>query len=321
MTSVGGAYTTFSTLAPGTETETLTGLTANEGYDVRIVLDNGGEYGDVLLGSFRTSSGAISSLTLGTPTPSSVSLSWTNTDAVNAVRIQKKLDTASTYELVIDLPAGSTGYTLGGLIPETDYDVRVVLVDGGGNEIGSALLDSFTTDLAANQTQLDTPTGAQVFEGYNPVTAVNSPGTYGLQVTAVFGPPDLEVVFEEALETAVGSGLFGAYAEVASLPAVVGDVTRYIANAPNDGLLRSLRAFARASGFLDSDPTADLSADPWPETPTVPDPPSLTIGGMVPTHILSGESFTVPVRRQALFTVPIDNEGILLVDGVLEAVD
>jgi hypothetical protein len=284
----GGGYTTFSTLSPGTETETLTGLTPGTAYDVRIVLDDSGEYGDVLLGTFTTLGGAISSLTLGTPTPSSVALSWTNTDATHAVRIQKKLDTASVYELVIDLPAGSTGYTLTGLIPETDYDVRVVLVSDG-LELGSALLDSFTTDLAANQTQLDTPTGAAVFEGWNPAATppASSPGTYGLQVTAVFGPPDMEIVFKEALETAPGSGLFGSYSEVAQIPAVVGDFTRYIATAPNDGLLRSLQAFARASGFLDSDATAPLSADPWPATPTVP--PDDSGSGNIEPGIVNGD--------------------------------
>lgn len=42
---------------------------------------------------------------------------------------------------------------------------------------------------------------------------------------------------------------------------------------------------------------------------------------MVPTYIGPTETFTVPENRQALFTVPIDNEGILDIDGVLEEVD
>jgi hypothetical protein len=319
-TLVGGAWTTFATLPPGTETDDLTGLDPDTAYDVKIVLDNGGEYGDELLGQFHTLVGAISALVTGTPTSASVALSWTNTDSANLVRVQLKLDTESDYATVIDLPAGSTGYTLTGLVAETDYDVRVVLVNGGA-EIGTALTDSFLTDLAANQTTLDAPTNAAVFEGWNPVSGTAQPGMYGLQVIAVFGPPDMQIVFEEAVESAVGSGIPGTYANAAILPAVVGDVTRFTSTAPNDGKLRYLRAYAAATGYTDSATTTALEADPWPSTPTVPDAPSLTIGGMVPTHILSGESFTVPVRRQALFTVPIDNEGVLLVDGVLEAVD
>jgi hypothetical protein len=264
--------------------------------------------------------GSISTLVEGTVTSSSAAYTWTNTNTTSLVRVQLKLDAASDYSTVIDLPAGSTAYTFTGLTAEEIYDVRVILVQDG-TEVGSALTDSFTADLAANQTQLDAPTSAQVFGGWNAATGTASPGTYGLEVTAVFGPPDMQIVFEEATETAVGSGTPGAYSIVLTTPAVIGDVTRYQANAPNDSKLRYLRAYAEASGYDDSDPTSALSVDPWPDTPTVPDPPSLTIGGMVPTHILSGESFTVPVRRQALFTVAIDNEGILLVDGVLEAVD
>lgn len=43
--------------------------------------------------------------------------------------------------------------------------------------------------------------------------------------------------------------------------------------------------------------------------------------GMVPTFIAAGETFTVPTNRQALYAMPIDNEGILIVDGFLINVD
>lgn len=39
--------------------------------------------------------------------------------------------------------------------------------------------------------------------------------------------------------------------------------------------------------------------------------------GMVPYFIASDETFTVPLYKQALFTMTIDNEGILEVDGFL----
>lgn len=44
-------------------------------------------------------------------------------------------------------------------------------------------------------------------------------------------------------------------------------------------------------------------------------------GGFVPTFIASGETFTVPADRQALFAETIDNEGILDVVGSLIMVD
>lgn len=40
-------------------------------------------------------------------------------------------------------------------------------------------------------------------------------------------------------------------------------------------------------------------------------------GGMVPYLIPAGETFTVPVNKQGLFTVIIDVQGLLVVDGLL----
>jgi hypothetical protein len=135
-----------------------------------------------------------------------------------------------------------------------------------GVEIGSALLRSFTTASSGTMTTLDTPTDAAVFGGYNPVLGVAEPGTYGLQVVGVFGPPDMAIVFEEAVETGVGTGTPGAYGIVSIMAAVVGDVTRFIASAPNDGKLRWLRAYATATGYTDSSPTMPESVDPWGAT-------------------------------------------------------
>ena len=131
------------------------------------------------------------------------------------------------------------------------------------------------------------------------MSGVASPGTYGLQVTAVFGPPDLEIVFEEAVETAVGSGTPGAYSIVLTTPAVVGGVTRYQANAPNDGLLRYLRAYAEASGYLDSDPTTALSVDPWATAPTVPHG-SIDGSDMLAARSFGSRTDWTPLRATAL---------------------
>ena len=266
--------------------------------------------------------GSISSLTEGTVTSSSAAYSWTNTNTTSLVRVQIKLDAATDYSTVVDLPAGSTAYTFTGLTPEEDYDVRVVLVQDG-TEVGTALTDSFTADLAANQETLSTPTGATVFGGWNAALGVTEPGTYGLEVTAVFGPPDMQIVFEEATETAVGSGTPGAYSIVLTTPAVVDSPTRYQASAPNDSKLRYLRAYAEATGWLDSSTTTALSVDPWPDSPVVPPivtPPS-SVGGMLPYYIAPTQSFTVPEFYQAPQGMAIDIEGTLIVDGFLIEVD
>ncbi len=264
----GGGYTLFSTLPPGTETETLTGLTADTWYDVRVVLDNGGEYGDVLLGSFTTMVGAISALVVGTPTSDGVAISWTNTHPTAYVRVQYKLDTATDYQLYQLLPAGSVQLTLTGLTAGTAYDVRVQLVDlTVGTEIGAPLDGSFTTAASGSMVTLTTPTNPQGFGGVDPVSGLNSPGTFGLEVTAVFGPPHMQIVYEVAVETAVGSNTAGSYTAQAPVPAVVGSPTRYTATAPNDNLKRYLRAKATATGFTDSAYTAVVAVDPWPAVP------------------------------------------------------
>jgi hypothetical protein len=44
-------------------------------------------------------------------------------------------------------------------------------------------------------------------------------------------------------------------------------------------------------------------------------------GGFVPTYVLPGETFTVPENRQALYALPIVNDGVFIIDGNLVAVD
>lgn len=44
-------------------------------------------------------------------------------------------------------------------------------------------------------------------------------------------------------------------------------------------------------------------------------------GGFVPTYIAPTETFIVPANRQALYALPIDNEGIMVIDGFLIEVD
>lgn len=48
---------------------------------------------------------------------------------------------------------------------------------------------------------------------------------------------------------------------------------------------------------------------------------SSVTAGMVPYYIAPTETFTVPLYKQALFEMNIDNEGILVVDGFLIEVD
>lgn len=262
--------------------------------------------------------GSISSLVVGTITSSTAALSWTNTNTTSEVRIQLKLDTETDYIHIIDLPPGSTAYTLTGLTAETDYDVRIVLTQGG-TEVGTALTDSFTTDLVANQLQLETPLDPEVWGGFVRPSGAPSPGTYGLEVDAVFGPPDMQIVFEEAVETAGGSGTPGSYAIVLTTPALTGSPTRYQSNAPNDGKLRWLRAFARAASWTDSSATVALAVDPWPDVPETGTNAFLTPGvgllrlfGFSPDVVIAapGGSYTDEQAQDAVGGILVDSATI-----------
>ena len=55
---------------------------------------------------------------------------------------------------------------------------------------------------------------------------------------------------------------------------------------------------------------------------TIPGPPGIPgVNGMVPYYVAPNETFTVPIFKQALFSMNIDNEGILDVEGFLIEVD
>ena len=46
-----------------------------------------------------------------------------------------------------------------------------------------------------------------------------------------------------------------------------------------------------------------------------------TLSAFVPTYISPGETFTVPVNRQAAYALPIINDGVMIIDGNLVMVD
>jgi hypothetical protein len=71
--------------------------------------------------------------------------------------------------------------------------------------------------------------------------------------------------------------------------------------------------------IIDGDGSGGGSGDVIPGPPGVPGEDGEN--GMVPYHIFTGETFTVPIYKQALFSMNIDNEGTLEIDGFLIEVD
>lgn len=277
-TAVGGAYTTFATLAAGSFTDDLTGLTADTGYDVRVVLIDGSntEYGTVLTGQFVTRPPFLSGLNATNITTHGATLTWTNPNDTETVRVSYRQTGAPTWFAVADLLPGSIQYVLTGLLEDTDYDVKVALIGANGADLGngngdptSAPTDSFTT--LSSLPTLAAPLTPVAFAGVDPFTNQSDPGLFGMRVFAnPANPVPHDIVFEVARETAVGSGTAGAYVPVATVPAQVGGPTWLIQRAANDGRLRYMRALSRASGYNDSAYSAIVSILPWPTTPVPP---------------------------------------------------
>lgn len=310
-----GPYVDYgSPLAAGTESLTLVGLTSGKIYEVRLVLIDGAlvEYGDVLTGSFPTTGGLISGLGVSSVTASEAKLAWTNTDAARSVLIEIQADTDADFHAVIVLPPTSNRYRLTGLTPSTDYDVRVSLwiplappsllagVSVGNGANGPALTASFTT--LAVSVVLEFPLISSPFEAWDPQTAQRHDGRYGVRLQA--NPNNYHVVHDIivllATETAVGSGTPGAFVEQVPIAALAGIDLWFIADAPNDGKLRYMKALSRALGYTDSIETVEVSADPWPDTG--PTPP---VGGGIPnTHTLAATALASGAHSTGSFFLP-----------------
>src|SRR5207249_2318532 len=126
---------------------------------------------------------------------------------------------------------GSTRYRLSGLTPGTAYKASVQHRDAKTGDVSNPIDVAFTSD--AGSAALSAPTGAVGFsESIGGDWAPRLTGIYGLAVSATAFPSSVE--FQEAVETAIGAGTYGAYSSVATLPSVSGDFTVFARTAPND---------------------------------------------------------------------------------------
>jgi hypothetical protein len=209
-------------------------------------------------------SGDISALVVGTVTDTTIPLSWTNTDTSNPITVYISPDGLNQWVLVASLPAGSTQYTIVGLTPGTDYDIRVILAARG------TTLSADVTTTNSGLSTLPTPINASAFVGSDPNVPPGTPtGIYGMRAQALFVPSMM--IFEYAVETAVGSGIPDTFHEWTREPSVSGGLTTSQPNAAaNDGKLRYVRAKLRASGYNDSGYTVPIGIDPWLPGGTVP---------------------------------------------------
>jgi hypothetical protein len=185
-------------------------------------------------------------------------ITWTVGDADLPVRVRWKLTAATDYTHVIILPAGSDQYVIGGLVPGSAYTVEVAHLDlSPFSGAGTVATDTWTA--CGDVPVLNPP--------IDPLGFTNGAGTYGLEVTGTEFPSN--TVFEEAIETAVASGVYGSYAVVAS-PATTAGRIHFESFRANDGLTVSLRAKHTRSGWTDSAYTTPQIVDPWGDPDPVP---------------------------------------------------
>lgn len=311
------AYTVFSTLAAGSETENLTGLTTGRRYQIEIVLWDGvAEYGTPLTGIFSTSGGKITGpLVITSVAADGAKIAWGNTDASRQVRVEYRVQGTTPWLLWADLAAGTNRTRLSGsqFIPVTTYDVQVSLISPTGVSMGDgaggpSLTDDFTT--LAVSVQLEYPLIGGPFWDVNPYTRLPEPGVFGAKFHA--NPNNAtthDIIPLLAVETFIGSGVPGTFVEQAAIPAVSGMDLYFVANAANDGKKRYIKGISRAPNYTDSIETVEVEAIPWSNSPTPP------VGGGIPyTYTLTTAALTEDASEVGFFAIP-DNAEIYKVDS------
>jgi hypothetical protein len=206
-------------------------------------------------------------------------ITWTVGDADLPVRVRWKLTAATDYTNVVILPAGSVQYTIGGLVPGSAYTVEVAHLDlSPFSGAGTVATDTWTA--CGDVPVLNPP--------IDPLGFTNGAGTYGMEVTGTEFPSN--TVFEEAIETAVGSGVYGAYTVVAS-PATTAGRIHFESFRANDGLTVSLKAKHTRSGWTDSAYTTPVIVDPWGDPDPVPPGGGVGLESAVDTVPIWASSF------------------------------
>ena len=194
--------------------------------------------------------------------------------------------------LIAVLPPGTDHYLVQGVSGSHTYTIKTIDpaplagtstgVSTTGAPTGGVTLTA-PIDPAAFAGRQDSATGQIVIDG-----------TFGMEVTATALPSD--VVFEVAIETAVGSGTPGTYVPQATIPAVQTGRTRFSAVAPNDGKLRYLRAKSTRNGATSSPYSSPIvSVLPWSQVALPPGTPAvqLNVDGAGNVSITwAGDAFT-----------------------------
>lgn len=234
--------------------------------------------------------GDISSLVNGTLATDSIEVTWDSNNAVDLLAVYIKLASETAYRLDATLAPGSTRHTFVGLVADTPYDIRVLLLDPATGGAYITLTTTQSTTAGDPATVLQTPTNPRVFAGYDPALG-QANGFVGLMVSPVMNTTHA-VEFEVTPETAVGSGIPSGWPSDASpdqgsvarsFQAVAGG-TYFTIIAPNDGRYRWFRARAIKGG--------PYTPSAW--TAALPVLPRFDGTILLPTGVAGGQVLQIP---------------------------
>lgn len=191
-------------------------------------------------------------------------LAWTLADTTVPVVITLAEHTGGTAREVATLPPGSVQHRLAGLSTSVAYDVTVFHREAPPFAgVSSAATASFTA--GSTSPTLVAPDDPRPFAGSVDPTSggLVIDGSYGMDCVAHEFPSTTR--FEEAVETAIGAGTYGSFADApnGAMPSVQSGRTTWRNAGPNDGLRRQLRAYHTRPGATDSATTAVVLTKPW----------------------------------------------------------
>lgn len=251
-------------------------------------------------------------------------LTWTLPAGLEGALLDVLVEASGDARQLVDtLPAGSTRYTATGLLPATAYSLSVQARDPVTGDTSDLASVSVTTSGApATLAPPTTPTGWSGAPRGNPALAASASvtGDYGIAVVAA--TPGALVVVEEAVETSVGSGSYGAWRALATVASDAQDWTIVGSVAPSDGLRRRLRAAHQTAGSdtLSAWTTA-VTVTPWVRQVLGPIPPAS--GGGTPLERITALAITPNVgagRFDISWSLDPSISGATM-EGVLEVLD
>lgn len=190
---------------------------------------------------------------------------WNLSTVEYPVLIRWKYTGEADWRYSYALPPGTVEYTIRDLIPGGGGISGEVLVIDEAPSPGASSATAFSFTPGAVSPSLPVPWSPAGWSGsQDEATGPGvADGTFGLDVTAAKWPAYVEV--EVAVETGIGTGVYGTYV-TASAPLVNQGYrtrTRFAFYAANDRLRRKLRARHTLPGYTSSGYTAEVVVSPW----------------------------------------------------------